>query len=112
MQPLTSSQTKYLRGLAHSLKPVVLVGQKGLSDALLASVAEALGVHELIKVKFTDLKDRGIRSALAAEIGEKTDSVLAGLIGNVAILYRPNPAPEKCKIHLPDKPDRGVHRSA
>ena len=101
MQPLTSSQAKSLRGLAHSLKPVVLVGQKGLSDALLASVAEALGVHELIKVKFTDVKERSTRSLLAAEIGVKTDSALAGLIGNVAILYRPNPIPEKRKVQLP-----------
>ncbi len=110
MQPITSSQAKYLRGLAHSLKPVVLVGQKGLSDAILASVAEALAIHELIKVKFTDVKERGIRSALAAEIGGKTDSALAGLIGNVAIFYRPSPTPEKRKIHLPTQPARRLPR--
>lgn len=112
MQPLTSSQAKYLRGLAHSLRPVVWVGRKGLSEALLVSVAEALGVHELIKVKFTDLKERGIRSSLAAEIAEKSGSALAGLIGNLAILYRPHPEPDKRRIRLPTRPGRGRPQTA
>jgi RNA-binding protein len=111
MHSLTSSQAKYLRGLAHSLKPVVWVGQKGLSEALLASVAEALGVHELIKVRFTDLKDRAIRSSLAAEIAEKSGSALAGLIGNLAILYRPHPEPDKRRIRLPIRPGSGRPRT-
>lgn len=106
MQPLTSSQAKYLRGLAHGLKPVVFVGQKGVTPAVLASVSEALVVHELIKVKFVEFKERGQKSAIAAAIEEKTGSALAGLIGNVAIFYRPHPDREKRKIKLPPRADR------
>ncbi len=103
MQSLTGSQAKYLRGLAHGLKPVVYVGQKGITSALLDSVHEALSAHELIKLKFVDLKDRRMKAEFAAEIERRTASRLAGLIGHVAILYRPHPDPEKRKITLPAK---------
>lgn len=106
MQPLTSSQAKYLRGLAHGLKPVVFVGQKGVTAAVLSSVSEALGVHELIKVKLVEFKERGQKSSIAAAIEEKTDSALAGLIGNVAIFYRPHPDREKRKIKIPPRANR------
>jgi RNA-binding protein len=101
MQPLSSSQAKYLRGLAHGLKPAVRVGRKGITAAVLASVAEALGVHELIKVKFLEFEDRALRSTLAAEIAEKAHCALAGQIGNIAVFYRPHPTPERRRIRLP-----------
>jgi len=62
MQPLKSFQAKHLRALAHSLKPVVLVGQKGISPSLLGSIHEALNAHELIKIKFVDFKDRRLKA--------------------------------------------------
>jgi RNA-binding protein len=101
MQPLTSSQAKYLRGLAHSLKPAVFVGQKGVNAAVLNSIREALATHELIKVRFVDVQDRRRVAEGAAEIQQKTDSCLAGAIGHVAIFYRPQPDPEKRRISLP-----------
>jgi RNA-binding protein len=101
MQPITASQSKYLRGLAHSLKPIVFVGQKGVSPSVLASVREALDVHELIKVKFQDVKDRALKTQWAAEIEQATDSRLAGLIGHTAIYYRPQPDPARRRIALP-----------
>lgn len=55
MKELTSTQAKYLRGIAHGLKPVVFIGQKGLTDALIRSTEEAFDCHELIKIKFIDL---------------------------------------------------------
>ncbi len=103
MQPLSSFQTKYLRALAHSLKPVVLVGQKGISPSLLGSIREALNAHELIKIKFIDFKDRRQKAECLAEIERCTDSCLAGRIGHTAILYRPHPIPEKRKILVPVK---------
>ena len=103
MQPLTSSQAKYLRGLAHGLKPVVFVGQKGVTASLLNSIQEALNAHELIKAKFIDFKDRRMKATLTAEIEQQTGSRLAGLIGHTAILYRPHPDPEKRKIVVPVK---------
>ena len=103
MQPLTSFQAKYLRALAHRLKPVVWVGQKGLSASLLDSILEALNAHELIKVKFTDIKDRGLKAQYLSEIEQRTDSRAAGMIGHTSILYRPHPTPEKRKIVMPAK---------
>ena len=101
MQPLTSSQAKYLRGLAHGLNPVVFVGHKGVTPGLLDSVHEALDAHELIKLKFIDFKDRHLKAGMAAEIEAKTDSRLAGLIGHTAIFYRQQPDAEKRRITLP-----------
>ena len=103
MQPLTSFQAKYLRGLAHSLKPVVFVGQKGITPSLLNSIQEALNAHELIKVKFVDFKDRRMKAECAAEIERQTGGCMAGLIGHTAIFYRPNPDREKRKIVIPAK---------
>jgi len=101
MQQLTSSQAKYLRGLAHSLKPVVFVGQKGITATVLESIHAALDTHELIKVKFVDFKDRRLKAACAAEVEQKTGSSLAGLIGHMAIFYRRQLDPQKRKIALP-----------
>jgi RNA-binding protein len=100
MKPLTSSQAKFLRGLAHNLKPVVFIGQKGITTALLESIREALAVHELIKVRFIDSPDKRRRADAVVEVQEKTESALAGMIGHVAIFYRPQPDPAKRKIVL------------
>jgi len=101
MQQLTSLQAKYLRGIAHRLKPVVWVGQKGITATVLESIHAALDTHELIKVKFVDFKDRRLKAACAAEVEQKTGSSLAGMIGHMAIFYRRHPDPEQRKIVLP-----------
>ena len=98
MQSLTSSQAKFLRGLAHNLKPVVFIGQKGITTAVLQAIREALDVHELIKVRFIDLPDKHHRLDVVSEVRQATDSFLAGLIGHVAIFYRPQPDLAKRKI--------------
>jgi RNA-binding protein len=102
MKKLTSIQAKYLRGLAHALKPVVLVGQKGLSQTLIQSTDEAFRSHELIKVKFIDYKEKTQKKEIAAAIENKTDCRMAGMIGHIAIFYRPHSEPEKRKIILPE----------
>jgi len=99
MTPLSSSQRKYLRGLAHHLDPVVLVGKPGLSENLVQSALQALDAHELIKVRFNEFKDQ--KKALAEELATRTGSQIAGIIGHVAILYRPQPDEDKRKIFLP-----------
>ena len=101
MKTLTGSQAKYLRGLAHGLKPVVFVGQKGVTDALLASATAALAHHELIKIKFVDFKEKKQKRAVARTIEEKTGAALAGMIGHIGIFYRPHDEPEKRRIVLP-----------
>ncbi len=99
MNQLSGTQRKYLRGLAHKLRPVIQVGKNGISTELIKAVDEALNIHELIKVKFVDFKED--RKEFSQEIAERTSSETAGLIGNVAIFYRQQPDKEKRKITLP-----------
>ena len=101
MKELTSTQAKYLRGIAHGLKPVVFVGQKGVTDALISSAEEAFDRHELIKIKFIDFKEKKQKTDIARTLESRTGSYLAGIIGHIAILYRQHPDPEKRKIVLP-----------
>ena len=99
MNPLSGTQRKYLRGLAHSLRPVIMVGKNGITTELIKAADEALSTHELIKVKFVDFKED--KKQLSQDIAEHTSSEAAGLIGNVAIFYRQQPDKEKRKITLP-----------
>jgi RNA-binding protein len=100
MKKLTSIQAKFLRGLAHALKPVVFVGQKGVTNALITSADEAFQRHELIKVKFIDFKEKEQKKEIAAAIENKTNSQMAGMIGHVAIFYKQHRDPDKRKITL------------
>ena len=101
MPPLSSSQQKYLRGLAHSLKPTVLIGQKGLTTSLADTLHQALLAHELVKAKFIDDKDKDFKAQSIAFLKKATSSEMVGLIGHTAIFYRPHPEPKKRKISLP-----------
>ena len=101
MKELTSTQAKYLRGIAHGLKPVVFIGQKGLTDALIRSTEEALDSHELIKIKFIDYKEKNQKNEIASALESRTGSHLAGMIGHIAILYRQHRDPDKRKIIIP-----------
>lgn len=96
---LTSSQRKYLRGLAHELDPLVLVGKGGLSDGLLGNLDQALEAHELVKVKFNGFKDQ--KKELAAEVVEKLHACEVGAIGHVSIFFRPASDPKKRHVELP-----------
>ncbi len=99
MEPLKGSQRKYLRAQAHHLKPLVIIGARGVTEQLLGSVDLALKDHELIKVKFGEFKEA--KKEISEEIAQATRSELVGLIGNIAILYRQNSNPEKRKIKIP-----------
>jgi RNA-binding protein len=84
---LSNAQKRYLRGLAHDLKPVVMVGAKGVGPSLLAELDQALELHELVKVKVA-AGDREERDALVASLLEPSDAALVARIGHVAVLYR------------------------
>lgn len=84
---LTERQKKHLRGLAHPLKPVISLGDKGITDAFLQELDATLEHHELIKVKVR-AGDRDTRNTIIAELAEKMSAVLVSRIGNVATLYR------------------------
>jgi RNA-binding protein len=85
---LTGRQRKALRGRAHRLEPVVLVGRDGVTDAVLRAVGEALTTHELVKVRLREPDDK---RAAADALAEGTRSALCGLVGHTVILYRPHP---------------------
>ncbi len=84
---LSNPQKRYLRGLAHDLKPVILVGAKGITDNLVAETGLAIDRHELIKVRVA-AGDRELRDLWIAELCERAQSELVARIGNIAVLYR------------------------
>ena len=75
---LNSSQKKYLKGIAHRLKPVVWVGQFGLSPRVIRSTDEALTQHELIKVKFNAFKEKERKRQLMEMMNPLGHSILMG----------------------------------
>ena len=97
---LSERQRKHLRALAHALKPVIRLGNAGLTPAVTAETARALEDHELIKVKAPG-GDRAARDDLLAALARDTGSALVHRIGNVAVFYRPR---EKVpRILIPDR---------
>lgn len=98
---INSKQKKYLKGLAHKLKPVVYIGQHGLSEAVIKSVDEALNDHELIKIKFNEFKEKAQKNEISREIEEKTGAAQVGMIGHIVTFYRRHADPEKRRIELP-----------
>jgi len=86
---LTEKQRRHLKGLAHPLKPVVLLGNAGLTDAVVAETTRALADHELIKVRLPGL-DREQRDAALQTLAQRTGSALVTRIGHIAVLFRPH----------------------
>ena len=84
---LSERQRKYLRGLGHALKPVLLIGNAGITPAVTTEAKRALHDHELIKVKFRGA-DREARDVGLAAIAGSTDSVLVHRIGHTALYYK------------------------
>jgi RNA-binding protein len=84
---LTEQQKKTLRGLGHTLKPVILVGSGGLSRSLLEELERSLEHHELMKVKVS-AGDRTQRDALIAELCQHSGAELVQRVGNVGLLFR------------------------
>jgi RNA-binding protein len=98
MSELSTKQIAYLRGLGQRLEPIVHIGQAGLTDALLASVNQALDGHELVKVKFHALKEQ--KKQLAPELAQRTASVLVQRVGHIVVLYRQQADAAKRKIQI------------
>ena len=94
-------QKKYLKGLAHTLKPTVFVGQKGAVASVVNALDDALDKHELIKVKFVEFKEKAQKEEILAVLEQKTSAERVGMIGHVATLYRQQKDPEKRKITVP-----------
>lgn len=95
---LTGKQKRSLRALAHHIKPVVQIGDAGVTPALIDKIDTELGFHEIIKVKLNqnnDLKAKNVANDLASG----SDSTVFLVIGRTVGLYRP--FPEEPEIRLP-----------
>lgn len=95
---LSERQRKHLRGLGHALKPVVMMGNAGMTDAVMAELSRALDDHELIKVSVR-VGDRKARNETIDLLCAKSGATLVQRIGNIALIYRVNP--EKRSVTLP-----------
>jgi len=95
---LSKKQIKFLRGKCHDLKPVIMLGQKGLTDEVISELDIALSHHELVKIKLS-VDDRELRRQISAEICNKSQSEEVQSIGKTLSVYRVNP--DKAIITLP-----------
>jgi RNA-binding protein len=93
---LNKKQIQHLKGAAHSLKPVVLLGHNGLTEAVVAEIDYALNHHELIKIKIpTD--DRETKALIVEAICRETNSTQVQVIGKTLVIYRES-AEKKIRI--------------
>ena len=99
MTILSTKQKQFLKGLAHHLSPVVMLGGNGLTEGVLAEIDNALNHHELIKVKIAGA-DRETKQLIIDAIMRETQSSNVQTIGHILVLYRPS---EEGKIQLPRK---------
>ncbi len=97
---LSIQQKKYLRGIAHHLNPVIIIGQNGLSEGLMNELESTLNHHELIKIKIA-AGDRDERKAIIETVCNDTGAELVQAIGKVFVIYRPNPEKKDSDIRLP-----------
>lgn len=96
---LSNKQKQYLKGLAHSLKPVVLLGGNGLTEGVMAEIDLALNHHELIKVK-VPTEDREEKKLIMDAIIRESGAEKLQVIGHMLVMYRQS---EEAKIDLPRK---------
>ena len=99
---LSEKQKKYLRGLGHHLKPLITIGENGISKTLLIEFEKTLDRHELIKVKVR-APDRHARNIIINNLCEDKAIQIIQRIGNIILVYRANQKkePEK-KLKIPN----------
>ncbi|MFK5986169.1 MAG: ribosome assembly RNA-binding protein YhbY [Pseudomonadota bacterium] len=84
---LTNKQQRFLRSLAHPLKPVVRIGNSGLTDAVINEANLVLETHELIKAR-VNADNKEEREEIIKKLATQTEAFLVQSIGHIAILYR------------------------
>ncbi|AAP96047.1 ribosome assembly RNA-binding protein YhbY [[Haemophilus] ducreyi] len=94
---LTTKQKQFLKGLAHHLSPVVMLGGNGLTEGVLAEIDNALQHHELIKVKIAGA-DREMKQLIINAIIRETNAINIQTIGHILVLFRQS---DEKKISLP-----------
>ena len=96
---LSNKQKQHLKGLAHSLKPVILLGQHGLTEGVMAEIEVALAHHELIKIKVAS-EDRDQKVLVMDTIVKEVKAEKVQSIGKTLVIYRTS---DEKKIVLPKK---------
>ena len=97
----TTKKIAHLRGLAHSLSPVVMIGNNGLTENVIKEIDLNLCAHELIKIQVAG-DDRDARKAMYAEICAKTNAIAVHRIGKQLVVYRKSDTiKESAKVVIP-----------
>ena len=96
---LTDRQKKHLRRLGHGLHPLVLIGQRGVTEGVLGELRQTLHDHELVKVR-ARVGDRENRKLVLGKLAADSGSDLVSQIGNVGLFYKKNNTLNR--ILLPD----------
>lgn len=94
MIELTPDQRRYLKSLAHHLNPVVMIGNNGLTDAVIREIAVNLDAHELIKIRVLG-DDRDAREQMYQQIADELNAAPIQHIGKLFVLWRPIPEKER-----------------
>ena len=97
---ISSRNKQMLKGLAHSIKPSIIIGKEGLSEGTLNSINNALENKELIKVKFNTFKDE--KHTMSKNIEDICEATIIGMIGNILILFKRNNDKDKRNIIFKD----------
>ncbi|MBN2866918.1 MAG: ribosome assembly RNA-binding protein YhbY [Thiotrichales bacterium] len=98
-EKLTINQKKYLRGIAHGLNPMIIIGANGVTESLMAELESTLSHHEILKIKMASA-EREDRKAIVEHIVKETGALLVQTIGKVCVIYRQN---EESELPLPKK---------
>lgn len=94
---LSTNQKKYLRGIAHHINPMIIIGSNGVTDSLMAELESTLEHHELLKIKMA-IGDREDRQKIVHYILEETGALLVQSIGKTCVIFRQK---EETEIPLP-----------
>src|SRR3989338_3800928 len=97
MLTLSVSEHRDLKARAHALSPVVMIGNAGLTEAVLKEIAASLKTHELIKIKVMS-DERAQREAMLEAICTRLDAAPVQHIGKILVVYQPNPDAHKIEI--------------
>jgi RNA-binding protein len=107
---LTPRERSALRATAHSLDPVVLIGDGGLTPAVLSEIDRSLNAHELIKIKVAG-DDRDVREDILRQVCSDLNAAAVQHIGKTLVIYRQKPDKPKPKAKPRRKPERALKRT-
>ena len=97
MSSLTVSERLALKSRAHTLNPLVMIGNAGLTEAVLKEISQTLKTHELIKIRVMN-DDRALRATMLETICSQLDAAPVQHIGKILVIYKPNPEMHKIEI--------------